>query len=227
MQAVYNLQQARMARNSSSVRLLGNWQINANLWYTMFLPTTASPSSSGLGHRPFKAVTRVRVPLGAPLISQPPAGGFFVPAEAMSRDSNPVGGGIGETATLGWLLSCASGARARARTKTSPESSGPALPERIQTKTLPESSGLALPERIQTKTPPESSGPATHVPLRTCPMSCFVPVNLVADANGRYERDTPFRIGSCRVCLSGRGGELDEGVCRHLRRVLRSRRDAV
>lgn len=26
----------------------------------------ASPSSSGLGHRPFKAVTRVRVPLGAP-----------------------------------------------------------------------------------------------------------------------------------------------------------------
>lgn len=34
------------------------------------------PSSRGLGHRPFTAVTRVRISLGSPLKS-PPLGGFF------------------------------------------------------------------------------------------------------------------------------------------------------
>ena len=34
------------------------------------------PSSSGLGHRPLTAVTRVRVPLGSPINPNPPFGGF-------------------------------------------------------------------------------------------------------------------------------------------------------
>ena len=33
----------------------------------------APPSSSGLGHRPFKAAARVRIPLGAPVSAQPGA----------------------------------------------------------------------------------------------------------------------------------------------------------
>jgi hypothetical protein len=46
------------------------------------LPRFKSPSSSGLGHRPFTAVTRVRVPLGTPeMVQHPP----FPPACARSR----------------------------------------------------------------------------------------------------------------------------------------------
>ena len=77
MQVVYIFERTNNALIPSSICLLGDWQTDGVLCYTMFLPTSASPSSSGLGHRPFKAVTRVRVPLGAPRMFQPPAGGFF------------------------------------------------------------------------------------------------------------------------------------------------------
>src|SRR6185436_11322921 len=39
---------------------------------------TQSPSSRGLGHRPFTAVTGVRIPVGTPNKSKPPQGGLFV-----------------------------------------------------------------------------------------------------------------------------------------------------
>ena len=38
---------------------------------------TTSPSSRGLGHRPFTAVTGVRIPVGTPLIKEPAKGRFF------------------------------------------------------------------------------------------------------------------------------------------------------
>lgn len=39
---------------------------------------TLVPSSSGLGHRPLTAVTRVRVSLGSPIKNPPFMGGFFI-----------------------------------------------------------------------------------------------------------------------------------------------------
>lgn len=39
---------------------------------------TLVPSSSGLGHRPLTAVTRVRVSLGSPVKNPPFMGGFFI-----------------------------------------------------------------------------------------------------------------------------------------------------
>ena len=51
-----------------------------------------TPSSRGLGHRPFTAVTGVRIPVGSPL--KPPKGGFFY--GEILRGREPRSGSVAE-----------------------------------------------------------------------------------------------------------------------------------
>lgn len=46
------------------------------------------PSSRGLGHRPFTAVTRVRISLGSPLIEKAPIKGAFSMSDYFKSDLN-------------------------------------------------------------------------------------------------------------------------------------------
>jgi hypothetical protein len=67
---------SRLARHAPRHVIRSAWTPDPNVCNLRALPSgrrhrldTASPSSRGLGHRPFTAVTRVRIPLGTPFKS--------------------------------------------------------------------------------------------------------------------------------------------------------------
>ncbi len=54
-------------RNAGSVEVNGSIPLGSTNFNLFEIKPTASHSSSGLGHRPFTAVTGVRTPYGTPL----------------------------------------------------------------------------------------------------------------------------------------------------------------
>ncbi len=65
-------------------------QIGATASVPMFLEEREPPSSSGLGRRPFTAVTGIRTPLGVPVWSCGAVWSARRPVKAEAAGSNPV-----------------------------------------------------------------------------------------------------------------------------------------